>query len=470
MKHLPLLVLPIALLPACSREESEPARVAKARNLLLITVDTLRADHVGCYGGREGVTPIIDALAQEGALFEEAHAPMGMTLACMTSMFTSKYPDETGVTNNMQKLSPDEYTLAERLRAAGFRTRGFTANGVLQPGKSDIEQGFDAHRRIQSEGQLTAEAAQILIHDFGNVDGTRDFLWLHYMDPHQPYDRREPYATEFDPDYDGPFDAAEETLQRIFIERIDISPRDLEHIAAVYDSQVRMIDIYVRSILSALAQSGKSDETLVVFTADHGEDLYDHNHYFYHANSIYRSVTHVPLIFRQKGAIPSNVRVPGLVEHVDVMPTILSHLGLDPTEGTSATRPRGVDLGPSMHGEPLQKTFVFSQVFAQIYGVRSREWLYVRNPDGFIPRSIPEEGEYLISAIELYALRDDGREQTNVAARHPALVAKLDRVLEQWRERLVIGASEEFDMTDEELREFEELGYVGSRKPKPPPR
>ncbi len=444
---------------------ARPGPEARARNLLLITVDTLRADHLGYAGGRAAVSPRIDELAAEGASFDQCHAPMGMTLPSVTTLMTSRYPDETGVRRNSQKVAPDEVTLAERLADVGFRTRAMVATSVLQPHASNIEQGFDDYRVIEQEGWMTDHAIQILKHDFGKDPARGDFLWMHYMDPHQPYEAVEPFASAFDPDYAGPWDATEESLQRIFVEKIDLDADDLDHIKAAYDSQIRRIDLYVRWLLMALASSGHEQETLVVFTADHGEDLYDHNHFFYHGSSLYRSVTHVPLLFRQPGTIPTGQRVTDLVELVDVMPTILTHLGVSaapPGVSDSGGRPlRGHDLAPT---DPERRRagrgLAFAQLAGRVYGVRTPDWFYVSNPSGFMPKSIPVEGRYTIERRELYDLRTDPREQVNIVEEHADVVQQLERVLTDWKGSLDQGASQDQDLDAETLRMLEQLGYV----------
>ena len=251
--------------------------------------------------------------------------------------------------------------------------------------------------------------------------------------------------------------ASEESLQRIFVEKIDLADRDLEHIKSVYDSQVRRIDLYVRWLLMALESAGVEGETLVVFTADHGEDLYDHNHFFYHGSSLYRSVTHVPLIFRQPGVVPAGVRVPDLVELVDVMPTILAHLGV----AADRRALRGQDLGPAMRGERRAgRGLAFSQLAGRVYGVRTPDWFYVSNPSGFMPKSIPEEGRYPIERRELYDQRVDRREQTNVAAEHADVTERLERLLSDWRDSLEAGAALQQDLDPETLEMLRGLGYV----------
>jgi len=434
---------------------------ARARNLLLISVDALRADRVGCYGGRAEASPSVDWLGSEGVRFAECHAPMGMTLPCVTSLFTSRYPDETGVVHNQAIVSDEEFTLAERLKDAGFRTRGFVANGVLRADASGIDQGFDSLERIYGEYKMTTLAIEHLNEGFGADD--REFLWVHYMDPHQPYDRREPFATDFDPDYDGAVDAEAETLDRIFVEKEALADRDLSHILAVYDSQVRFISMQIGRLLSALEMSGAAEETLIVFTADHGEELYAHNRYFYHANSVYGAVTHVPLIFKQTGAVPAGVVVDSLTELVDVMPTILAHLGIDPTAGDALTRPRGIDLHGAFDGGAVRKEFAVAQVAREVYGLRTARWFLVENPNDFMPRSVPEEGEYPIGALQLFDLERDRAERENVADAHADVVKKMRARLASWRASLATSATAKQDLTPEELQELEQLGYLGEK-------
>ncbi|MBI4881651.1 MAG: sulfatase-like hydrolase/transferase [Planctomycetes bacterium] len=443
---------------ACSRPAEEEAP-APAQHLLLISVDALRADRLGCYGGRAEASPTIDRLAREGVLFERAFAPMGQTLSSLTSLLTSRYPDETGVLDNTMVVNPEEETLAEVLAAAGFRCQGLVANGVLRPGSSGIDQGFEFFRRIEVEEQLTGKARKILAEEFGR--GRRDFLWLHYMDPHQPYDARAPYAEQFDPDYQGNLDTSPETLDRIYVDRVELAPDDLEHIKAVYDSQVRRVDDMIGAVLGALDKSAAAEETLVVFTADHGEELYDRNYFFYHANSLYGSVTGVPLIFRWPRELPAGRRVDSLVELVDVMPTALALLGLDSPAAAGAAGRRGIDLRPALQGETLRKDFAFAQVRNKAYAVRNKEWLLVLNPLRFRPRSVPREGQYVIGERELFRLADDPQEQANVIDRYPEIEARMGRVLQEWRESLRQGRMTQQELSEEELKEMERLGYLG---------
>ncbi len=455
MRCLLLVAVASLSLVAC---DGRPA----SKNLVLITIDTLRTDRLGCYGGPNATSPNIDRLAAEGTLFEDAYTPRGLTLPAMTSFFTSRYPIEHGVLTNQSPVQDDEVMLAEVLESAGFRTRAWVANGILCLDHNRFRQGFPAgHFSFErDEAKMTAEAVRHLKSGFGREQ--REFLWLHYISPHRPYEPPAPYATMFDPAYDGPYDGSKEALDRIFIEKIPLEERDLRHILAVYDGTIRFVDDLIGQVLQALAESGVERETLVVFNADHGEDLYSHNFYFYHSNSIYRSSTQVPLILRQAGRVPADRRVQGMVENVDFMPTLLALLAVPPERIAGRERWRGDDLTPVIDGGGVQKRYAFAQWGDRVFSIRDREWMYLSNPEDVQPRSPPFEGAYPIGREELYRVAVDPDEQSNVAAAHPEKAREMQAALTEFLEGLVRAGEESgMPLGSEDLDTLRSLGYVG---------
>lgn len=450
------------LLPALQGCADEPALPARARHLLLISVDTLRADRLGCYGGANATSPTIDALAAGGTLFEQAYTPRGQTLPAAASLFTSRYPDEHGIHDNQSVLGEDEWTLAERLAEAGFRCRGFTANPVLQGGETQIDQGFaeDDHVLEKDERELTRRAVALLGAGFG--DAGREFLWLHYMNPHRPYEPEAPYDALFtDPGYAGPWTGSKEDVDRIFAEQVDLQPEDLHHLRGLYDGTIRFVDDRIAEVLAALAASGRAEETLVVFLSDHGEDLYSHHRYFYHIKSIYRSSDAIPLILHQPGVVPAGQRLTDLAEIVDVLPTVLRHLGLDPGRGEPAVRPRGLDLWPAIgEARALRRDVAVSQWKDRIYAIRTRAWSYISNPDEVVPSGPPAPDGYRVQREELYHLVNDPDEQVNVLARHRDVADKLAARLMTWQQALARGQATSID-DPETIATLRELGYVG---------
>jgi len=459
MVRLASALLLVSALLGCS-EAGGPAR---ARHLLIVTVDTLRADRLGSYGGPNRPSPTLDGLAAEGVRFASAFTPRALTLPSMTTFFTSRYLDEHGVLDNRMVVGDDQVLLAEHLAAAGFRTRAWSASRILAPERAHIEQGFAAgdYRFEADERRMTDEAAAFLRDEFGR-GGRREFLWVHFMRPHKPYKPPPPFDRRFvDPDYRGRHDGSSANLDRIYLEREALAPADRRHIEALYDGTIAYVDSLVAELLAALDASGEARDTLVVFAADHGEDLYSHHFYYYHANSVYRSSTQVPLVFRQPGAVRSGAVVDGIAESVDLVPTVLRWLSVEPLGGAGALR--GIDLSPLLvadaTGSATPRELSVAQWSDEIYAIRGRRWLYVHNPGKVAPDGPPVAGRYPIAEEELYDLEADPDEQRNVVASHPAEAQQLRAALERWKAGLVRGEAARAD-SDERKAELEALGYI----------
>ncbi len=275
-------------------------------NLVVITLDTFRADRIGAYGSARGLTPAIDELAREGVVFETASSAAPLTLPAHTSLFTGLFPPRHGVRENAGVL-PDlegDMTLASVLERSGFQTGAFVASSVLDHSRG-LAHGFaryDDVEPIRDElGRLRARrsADQVVTratHWIDSVDRSRFFAWLHFYDAHAPCT---PPA------------------------------RHLGAHALPYDAAVAFVDEQVGVFIRSLEQRGLLDRTVIVVVGDHGESLGDHGEAT-HGLFVYEPVLHVPLIVRAPGTGLKGRRVGGLVRSVDVMPTILQLLGVGP--------------------------------------------------------------------------------------------------------------------------------------------
>lgn len=434
----------------CSRSETP-----NAKHVLFISVDTLRYDRLGCYGGPNRPSPTIDALAESGTRFAHAYVQRAITLSSFTSFFTSRYPDETGILNNNKVVPRDELLLAERLADARFHCVAFQSSGVLDPRRSGIDQGFAKYHMELDEGRMTTRACEFLRTNFGK-DGRRQFMWVHYMRPHRPYEPPKPYDKKFTKDYTGFYDGSSDTLDRIFVDKEQLAPADLDHILGLYDGTIAFVDDCIASLLKALRESGHADDTLIVFTADHGEELYERHAYWYHSSSLYRSCVQIPLIFVQPGRVRPQVR-DDLVENVDFTPTVLSWLGVQ-TDGATF---RGHDLSDVLRGSgSVPRDFVTSQWEDVIYGIRNREWFYVDNPEDVMPVGPPDEGTYPIATRELYDLTADPREQKNVFDANVDQADRMREALDRFRAGLVVKHVED-DLSADRLQMLKENGYIG---------
>ena len=309
----------LVLLQACTGRPSGPA------NVLIVTLDTLRADRIGAYGYAAARTPVLDGLAARGARFANATTTTPLTLAAHTSLFTGTFPTYHGVRDNTGFYVDDSLqTLAETLKARGYRTAGFVGAFVLD-GRWGIAQGFDEYvddfdlgedvgpglDAIQRRGSEVVDKAAGWLHGVGDQPF---FGWVHLYDPHTPYDAPAEFASRFPDTRDG-----------------------------AYDAEIAYTDSQVGRLLAALETAGHLDDTLVVVLADHGEQLGEHDEQA-HGFFVYDASVQVPLIMAGPGVTPRVV--PDQVRIVDVMPTVLDLLqvpGPAPMQGTS--------LGPTLAGE-----------------------------------------------------------------------------------------------------------------------
>jgi arylsulfatase A-like enzyme len=369
-----LAVLVCALACAhCGRSERRPP------NVLVVVIDTLRADRLGAYGNQRGLTPFLDTLARKGTLFEHAYAVSSWTIPSTASLFTSRYPTQHHVVTFGSVLAAEEVTLAERLRDAGWIAGGFSANPNLRADRG-YAQGFDRlwtdpTADVDVPGDtVRSEALGWLDSRSGSRAQQPAMLYLQYMEPHAPYNPREPFRSRFVVDVDGkPFDpqsVARESIARLLPDAppeehvelgelvnqlvargMKLPDEELPSIAEMlsrgepllYDGDVAMADDQVRRLFDELDRRGLLSDTVVIVTADHGEEFLEHGRTS-HGRTLYEECVRVPLIVVGPG-IPAGLRLTEKVSLLDVAPTLLDLLGLPPE-----TRFEGRSLLPLMRG------------------------------------------------------------------------------------------------------------------------
>ncbi|HEX4960578.1 MAG TPA: sulfatase-like hydrolase/transferase [Thermoanaerobaculia bacterium] len=420
-----LLALP-GLLSGCSR---------RPLNVLLVTLDTTRADHIGCYGFPLARTPRLDALAKEGVRCANAISAAPITLPSHSTILTGLYPPAHGVRDNgTYALGDDAVTLAERLKRAGYRTQAFVSALVLNR-RYNLVQGFDGYDddlwsedepklfMIRSRpGEKTAARAAAWLSGWAkeSKEGNRPpfFLWMHLFDAHQPY--------------------RVSTAERV------LSP-------SPYDAEIGVLDHAVGRVLDELKKLGVLDDTLVIVTADHGESLGEHGEKT-HAVFIYDATVRVPLLLRCPRLLPQGRVYEGSVRSADLVPTILAALKLP---GGNETQ--GMDLLPAFRGDvpppdlPQYSESLLSEVgfgMAPLYGVRHGGFKWIRAPKP-----------------EVYDLRRDSKELKNLYAAEPRRAAAMDReltvILDDSRRRGL--APQKSPMDKETMESLQALGYLAPR-------
>jgi choline-sulfatase len=454
-----LLILPAFLLTACGPEPPAPverrdlAGTAKGWNVVLLSVDTLRADRLGAYGYTlRANSPRIDAQIASGVSFQHAMSQRASTWPSLASLLTGLYPTGHGVAENGYGFPDDLPTLPKLLHATGYQTGAFLSN-MCQAN----HQGWDA---FACSGGQDGKSVRRAVEWAQGVDGRRPFfLWVHLFGAHPPYYNGGDLANQLDPGYTGLLGPKKRLLDPVMTGPLPLGARDVRHLNALYDAAVQGSDRLSGSLLDGLRAAGKLERTIVIFTADHGEELYQHNGYLYHSCSVYQTALHVPLGLSAPGLLPAGARIPQTVELIDVLPTLLDLLGTP-----KPAEQHGRSLVPYLErpdaggaGKPAFSEYGSSRVRTVIHG----DWKLVHNPDGLSPVCIPDAppGHYPIDRAELYDLSRDPGETINLAGAQPARVAELEKLIRQRFAGLRNRARPQ-EMSDELRKKLKELGYV----------
>ena len=401
-------------------------------NVLLITLDTTRADRLGCYGYNEALTPAMDSIARDGVLFERAYATAPLTLPSHASLFTGLYNPEHGITTNGRgKYSAPNLMLSEVLAAADYQTAAFVASFVLDA-RFGLNRGFQVY---DDEIRDTSHKGDVLHRERNGaavVDSALRWLktrqaspfycWVHLYDPHFPY---QSHPAEF----------GEKFRER------------------PYDAEIAYVDLQLERLLSELKESGLESSTLIVIVGDHGEGLGDHieeNHGY----TLYNSTQHVPLIFKCPGVTVAGHRHQLPVSLVDVLPTICNLLGQPVPEKIS-----GRSVTDALQGRSIESVDCYSATddpflhegWSPLRSLTTERWKYIRT-----------------TRPELFDLRNDPQEKHNLAESNVQQLKAMELSLSQMEQRMIAQASSNVQLSERELRILQSLGYVGQSDPDQP--
>jgi arylsulfatase len=460
-------------LAVASASCGDAPREPRARNAILITCDTLRADRLGVYGYRWPTSPEIDRFAKDCVVFDNAYACAPWTQPALSSLMSGHPPEEIGVSpGNTRRMDGKVQTLAELLESQGFATAACVSNGLLRklpPDSSTIglEQGFESFdvrmtvrekNREAYERPATATTDAAMEWLAGRPRDRRFFLWVHYQDPHGPYTPPPEIARDLDrpaSDETLPIGHTQRGLGQIPQYQNLSDERRPDVYRARYDGEIRYFDREFGRLIQALTAEGVLADTLVIVTADHGESLGEHGQYFCHGENVSREVVHVPLIVRLPGTGPTRagdvgtpVRSDTVVGHLDVAPTILAALDIAQPAGWRGTSL----LAPEQL--PRQRTLVQSFV-ARRPGVD--EWAITDGRWRLVWRER--------STARLYDVSADPGETRDLAASEPEVVARLKHAYEEYRTSLRSGSAGVDAVLDAEgSKGLEALGYAESNE------
>ncbi len=420
-------------------------------NVLLVSIDTLRADHLSAYGYARPTSPNIDALARRGLLFEQAETVQSATWPALTTLHTSLYPSAHGVKWNGHSMPEGLPTLADLLQGRGFSTSAFITN--MTRGRHP---GFSRLFLSRDGGQVEADRRALgqAVAQLGRERDRRFFMWVHFLSPHADYAPPAPFDRAFAQPGASRVRGEIEELSALRRSGAALSEADVAHVVGLYDGEIAFVDELVGRLLAALREHGLEKRTLVVLTADHGEDLYQHNRYFFHSPSIYGSSMRIPLVFALPGVLPEGRRSDHLASLVDVAPTILGLLGL-PIPSTL----QGENLlpGGGLPARPV-RSLAFGETNGRIFTARSPDWRFVFNPEGHHPEA--PGGPYRIAGAELFDLVVDAREERDLASARTEVVRAFTAQVQAFRARTARPGAAPAAPDPEALEELRALGYL----------
>lgn len=410
-------------------------------NVLLIAIDTLRADHLSCYGYPRDTSPHLDALAGEGVLLEQAFANGVPTMPSFTTLYTGQHPLTHQVVSHggQALLHPDSPCLTRELQRGGFRTAAVDNLVSLRPWFAwGYDEYLDWSNRVSGRMYLNAEQVNELALPWLRRQGDRPFfLMVHYWDPHMVYNppsrlrgryyQGDPTADHFDsllalrksPLGELWSDLWLTPLARKLFDGREI--RDAEYVVALYDACIRQADEATGALLAALAEAGLAEDTLVMVLGDHGEMLYRHGIFFDH-HGLYDANLRIPCLVRWPGRLPAGRRESRQVHMMDVAPTLLQAAGLPQPSGME-----GRSFLPALQGDeswPGAERLIAEECTWQA------KWCLRR--DGYKLILAREPDLYGRPPRELYDLAADPDEMHNLAADQPRLVRRLEDELEGW--------------------------------------
>ena len=434
-------------------------------------------------------------MASQGVVFRNSVSQATWTKVSTPSMMTSTYPITNGVVAFMDRLPAAATTLAEVYYEAGYATVSFASN--LFTGQfTALHQGFE---EVHEDGSLTAQRSSKTSREYVDravdwLERHRDtpfFIFLHLYDPHDPFEPRRPWDTTWaDPDlkeiqekhYEEMREHIKDPMARSFgmpsreeLLEAGIDPDAyISHDKDWYDGSIRGMDTEIGRLLEKLEALGLADSTLVVFTADHGEEFFDHGRTF-HGQSVYGELTRVPLIMRWPAGLPAGVSIDETVEIIDVMPTILELNGLPQLEGQQGAslvpllRARGGGSGQAFASEGnWESRPAFSEKAVTEPGSGApwphhvEAYSVVDGPWKLIHHVVPDEGN---PEFELFKFHDDPLDQINLAAEHPDVVERLAKAIRTWRKkaeaaRLPSDSESTEGLSNEQLERLRSLGYI----------
>jgi len=438
---------------------SKKSTVTERTNILLITIDALRADHLGCYGNKSISTPTIDLLAKNSIIFTNAICQFPKTTPSHASILTGRYPLSHGVLDNCWILDNKEITLPEILKKYKYTTAAFVSSHSVTSDKTNLNQGFDIYNDELPDKIITRDVNERIAENtisavskwlLDNYE-KKFFIWIHIIDPHGPYipllkNRmalpkysfnkkielgRSNYGKKIIPEY--------QIINKI---------KDMDYYISSYDGEIMYVDHWLGKLFSMMKEKRCFENTMIIFTADHGESMGEHDLYFQHGSALYQEQLRIPLIIKYPDS--KHILIDNLVQSIDIMPTILDYLKID--------IPKQVQGKSLLSLANLKSRNNFSNIgFAYLKGESGGEYCIIENGWKLIIDSSFKEKE-------LYNLNTDKKERSNLLNDmkfqdiRKGLKQKLIKQVELSKSMATPTKVQKID--EESIRKLRALGYL----------
>lgn len=448
MKKIVLIILTAAVvlslvlfLPACKSNEKE-------FNIILISIDTLRADHLGCYRYPHPTSPAIDAFAKDAVLFRQCIAQCTSTLASHASIMTSLIVSHHSAYFTRTQPLPDQVkTMAEFLKEKNYRTVSYNDGGQIAA-KFGLDQGFDIYESLPFDDVKEMQFKRIVEKTESWIDtnpGEKFFLFLHTYETHHPYTPEPHYLDMFEEDYNGnlPEHISVELLNRINKDEVAIDDQDKQHIIDTYDAEIREMDDSFARLIAFLKKKKLYDNTLIIFTSDHGEEFGEHGIWGMHSHTLFNDQLLVPLIMKLPGSQLAGRKINPMARSIDILPTVLDLLGQDIPKDLE-----GATLIPLAQGRAEDKNmFAISQ--------RDMPKTYPRKYWSVI------QNNWKLYDKKLYNLLTDPGELTDATEAYRNLKSRLESMAISFMKRRAKRLDTRKIKIDKKLKEkLKTLGYV----------
>ncbi len=434
----------------------------KHPNVLVILPDTLRPDHLGCYGYHRRTSPNIDKFAEECVLFEKAFSNSPWTKTAVGSILTSLYPYEHAAFQWADNLDHANLTLAEIFRNKNFKTFSAQGNHIITS-RYGFHQGFQVYKEMKND--LAENLANEFISWVSKKNKRPFFAYLHFMDTHYPYRVPEDYQRAYASQKQSPLDLEELIAQDIrVLTEMGMPQSDRDYIVNLYDDSIIYFDIHFGRILEALKTNQMLDKTIIVLLSDHGEEFWEHGS-FGHGHTLYSELLHVPLLIRYPSILPSQ-RIPYMISLIDLYPTVLSLAGIEYHQ-----KIRGMNLLPAILNERKPERILYFEGLlrgSEKRGVCKDGWKLIQNaaerynrtffePLGKLTKfKYPEiEKEY-----ELYNILEDFREVNDLFNSRIDIFQETRQILQRFKINNLLMLGQKRYLHKKKLMDFKSLGYI----------